>query len=288
MPEPTQIAPGLLEWWDAGHEDLPWRQNRDPYAVWVAEIMLQQTQISTIIPYFQRWMAKFPDVETLAAASLDEVLKLWEGLGYYSRARNLHAAANTVCGEYGGQIPQGVNELMKLKGIGRYTAGAIESIAFDRPAPVLDGNVIRVISRLWDVEQDVTKSATRRQLWHLAEQMVDPERPGDFNQALMELGQKLCLSALPLCQRCPLSTLCLSRQRGTQSERPVRPPRKSTPHHDVTAGVILGEDEKLLIARRPMDGLLGGLWEFPGGARGRGGSPRDTWMSAGSCGQAWS
>ena len=267
MPDVTQIAPGLLEWWDAGHADLPWRRSRDPYAIWVAEVMLQQTQVASVIPYFQRWMANFPDVEALAVAYLDEVLKLWEGLGYYSRARNLHAAATTVCTEYGGQIPDSVDELMKLKGIGPYTAGAIASIAFGRPAPVLDGNVTRVISRLWDIEENVTRSSTRKQLWHLAERMIDHKRPGDFNQALMELGQRICLPVLPLCQQCPLAAQCLSRQRGSQSKRPVRPPRKRTPHHDMTAGVILGKDNRMLIVRRPIDGLLGGLWEFPGGLR---------------------
>jgi A/G-specific adenine glycosylase len=270
MPDLLQIAPGLLEWWDAGHDNLPWRRSQDPYAIWVAEVMLQQTQVATVIPYYERWMARFPDVEALAAASLEEVLKLWEGLGYYGRARNLHAAAAAVSDDYGGQMPESVDELMNLKGIGRYTAGAIASIAFDRPAPVLDGNVIRVFSRLWDIEEDVTRAETKKRMWLMAGQMVDRERPGDFNQALMELGQKICLLALPLCHQCPLTGLCLSRKRGTQSERPVRPPRKKTPHYDLTAGIIMGKDDRLLIARRPIDGLLGGLWEFPGGNKAAG------------------
>ncbi len=269
-PEPIQDA--LLRWWDADHADLPWRRSEDPYAIWVSEIMLQQTQITTVIPYFERWMARFPTVQALAEASLDEVLKLWEGLGYYSRARNLHAAANMVMVDWNGRLPQTAADLMKLKGIGRYTAGAIASIAFNEPAPVLDGNVIRVLSRLTDLPDDVTQTSTKNDLWQLAEELVPPDRPGDFNQALMELGQQICLPARPMCLLCPLPTHCLARQRGTQLERPVRPPRKRTPHYDVVAGIIWARDavvgdpdSKFLIAQRPLDGLLGGLWEFPGG-----------------------
>jgi A/G-specific adenine glycosylase len=255
----------LLAWWDAGHAELPWRMNKEPYSVWVAEIMLQQTQIATVIPYYERWLTRFPTVEALAAASLAEVLKLWEGLGYYSRARNLQAAAQMVVDLYDGRIPDTVTELMKLKGIGRYTAGAIASIAFDRPAPVLDGNVIRVLSRLADLSDDVTEAKTKKQMWQMAEDLVPQERPGAFNQALMELGQTVCLPAVPKCHLCPLEEVCLARARGTQLERPVRPPRRQTPHYNVTAGIIWREDGRLLIAQRPLDGLLGGLWEFPGG-----------------------
>jgi A/G-specific adenine glycosylase len=272
FPDVMTIASKLLTWWDAGHADLPWRNTADPYAIWVAEIMLQQTQITTVIPYYERWLAHFPTVEALAAAPLDEVLKLWEGLGYYSRARHLHAAAQTVVAEYGGQLPQMVAELMRLKGIGRYTAGAIASIAFDRPAPVLDGNVIRVLTRLFDIDADVTQTATQKHLWQVAAGLVPEERPGEYNQALMELGQTICLTGEPRCLLCPLQSDCLARQRGTQLERPVRPPRQRTPHYDVAAAVIWHkEDEpqqphsRFLIAQRPLDGLLGGLWEFPGG-----------------------
>ncbi len=259
-----------MAWWDAGHADLPWRRTRDPYAVWVAEIMLQQTQIAAVIPYYERWLARFPTVEALATAPLDDVLKVWEGLGYYSRARNLYAAARVVVEQYGGKLPRTVSELTKLPGIGRYTAGAIASIAFDVPAPVLDGNVVRVLSRVFDVDEDVTRPATRRRLWQLAEAVLPAVRPGDFNEALMELGQQICLPQNPRCLICPLAAVCLARQRGTQPERPVRPPRRRTPHFDVVAAVIWRDGApsaggRFLIAQRPLDGLLGGLWEFPGG-----------------------
>lgn len=263
--ELKSIVQPLLDWWDQGHADLPWRRDRDPYHIWISEIMLQQTQIKTVIPYFERWMANYPTIEMLASASLDDVLKQWEGLGYYSRARNLHATAQRLVAEYGGKLPNSAESLIKLKGIGRYTAGAIASIAFDQPAPILDGNVIRVLSRLVDLPDDTTLTKTKNHLWRLAESVVPEKRPGDFNQALMELGQRVCQPAKPACHICPLRDLCLARARGTQLERPVRPPRKRTPHFDVAAGVIYREDGRFLIAQRPLDGLLGGLWEFPGG-----------------------
>ncbi len=265
MLNPETFVTRLLQWWDEGHADLPWRRSREPYAIWVAEIMLQQTQITTVIPYYLRWMERFPTVHELAAAELDEVLKMWEGLGYYSRARNLHAAAQAVVEEYGGKLPQTAKELQKLRGIGPYTAGAVASIAFEQPVPILDGNVIRVLSRLYDIADDVTETQTKRYLWQLAEGLVPQERPGDFNQALMELGQRICVPATPRCHRCPVARHCLARERGTQLERPVRPPRKNRPHYNVAAGVIWRDDGRFLIAQRPLDGLLGGLWEFPGG-----------------------
>ncbi len=270
MAKLLDIVESLLAWWDHDHAKLPWRESRDPYAIWVSEIMLQQTQITTVIPYYTRWMRRFPDVGTLASAPLADVLKMWEGLGYYSRGRNLHAAAQMVMAEFDGHIPTTAAELMRLKGIGRYTAGAIASIAFDHPEPVLDGNVIRVLSRLINLAADVTKNETKKQLWQLAADLVPQKRPGDYNQALMELGQTICLPANPKCLLCPLIDQCVARQSGTQHERPVRPLRKRTPHYDVVAGIIWQTGERaatapLLIAQRPLNGLLGGLWEFPGG-----------------------
>ena len=267
MTDLSPIVQPLLAWWDEERADVPWRRRTAPYAIWVAEVMLQQTQIATVIPYYERWMERFPTIEALAAASLDDVLKVWEGLGYYSRARRLHAAAQTVVEELDGRLPQDVETLQSLPGIGPYTAGAIASIAFGRPAPVLDGNVIRVLARLLDLEEDVTQRETRKRLWAVAAGLVPAGRPGDFNEALMELGQRICVPAGPRCPRCPLVAHCLARRRGTQLERPVRPPRKRTPHYDVAAGVIWRNDGHFLIARRSLDALLGGLWQFPGGRR---------------------
>jgi A/G-specific adenine glycosylase len=215
-------------------------------------------------------------VSDLAAASLDDVLKVWQGLGYYGRARNLHATAQRVVAELGACLPDTVEGLLTLKGIGPYTAGAIASIAFNRPAPVLDGNVIRILSRLMDLTADVTKASTKKQLWGIAGELVPETRPGAYNQALMEFGQTLCVPAAPRCHLCPLVDLCLAQGRGTQLERPVRPLRRRTPHYDVTAGIIWREDGRFLIARRPLDGLLGGLWEFPGGKQETGESLTET------------
>lgn len=259
------IAPQLLAWWDEGHADLPWRRTHDPYHIWVSEIMLQQTQIVTVIPYYERWIGRFPTIESLAQAPLDDVLKMWEGLGYYSRARNLHTAAQTVVNEFNGEMPRTVEGLMGLKGIGRYTAGAIASIAFNQSTPVLDGNVIRVLSRLTDLPDDTTQTATKKALWQLAEQLVPLTRAGDYNQALMELGQRICQPANPTCHICPIAEHCLARLNGTQLDRPVRPPRKRTPHYNVVAAVVYREDGRILLVQRPLNGLLGGLWGFPHG-----------------------
>ncbi len=260
----------LLSWWDANRADLPWRRTIDPYAIWIAEVMLQQTQIAAVIPYYERWLARFPTVKALAAAPLGDVLKQWEGLGYYSRARHLHAAAQRIVADHGGRLPDTLEGLLRLPGVGRYTAGAVASIAYGVRAPVLDGNVIRVLSRLFDVAEDVTRPETRARLWALAEALVPAERPGDYNQALMELGQVICVPQRPRCLLCPLRDDCLARQRGTQLERPVRPPRRRTPHYDVVAAIIWRDGPPaagghFLIAQRPHEGLLGGLWEFPGG-----------------------
>lgn len=264
-PDLTPIVTPLLAWWDAGHADWPWRRSRDPYHIWVAEVMLQQTQIAAVLPYYERWLAQFPTVAALAAAPLAHVLKAWEGLGYYSRARHLHAAAQQIMAEWDGRLPETVAELLTLPGIGRYTAGAIASIAFDQPAPLLDGNVIRVLTRLVDLPDDISRSPVRQRLWRIAAAAVPSQRPGDFNQALMELGQRLCLPTTSDCPACPLRTLCQACARGVQLQRPVRPPRRQTPHYQVAAGVIWRANGQLLIAQRPLNGLLGGLWEFPGG-----------------------
>ncbi|NBB95488.1 MAG: A/G-specific adenine glycosylase [Planctomycetes bacterium] len=255
----------MLTWFDAGRRDLPWRRTADPYAIWVSEIMLQQTQVATVVDYYRRFLQAFPSVEALADADLDEVLKLWEGLGYYSRARSLHKAARHVAADLDGRVPHTVEELRKLPGIGAYTAGAIASIAFGVAEPVVDGNVARMLCRLQRIAQPPKAPATQRQLWDLAADLVPPGTPGDFNQAMMELGAMVCRPTNPDCPRCPLGTLCEARRAGLQHDLPPRTPGKAVPHHTVVAGVIFRSDGRVLIDRRPQEAMLGGLWEFPGG-----------------------
>lgn len=235
--------------------------------------MAQQTRIETVIDYFNRWMARFSTLEALAAANQQDVLKLWEGLGYYARARNLHKAAQIVVDEYGGSLPRSRAEILKLPGIGEYTAGAILSMAFGQPEPILDGNVKRVLSRVWDIDQPISETETINRLWALAREIAEAASVGEagvVNEGLMELGATICVPQNPRCLLCPLNDLCLAAARGVQNQRPVIPPKKQTPHYDVAAGVIWRGDpfhSDLLIAQRPQDGLLGGLWEFPGGKR---------------------
>lgn len=260
-----EFVNNLLSWYDRAAADLPWRRSGDPYAIWVSEIMLQQTQVDTVMPYFERFMTAFPTVRALAEAPLGDVLKLWEGLGYYSRARNLHHAAQIINNDFNGVFPATADGLQQLPGIGRYTAGAIASIAFGQSAPVLDGNVIRVFARLTDLDADVTQNAIKDQLWKLAEVWLSRERPGDYNQALMELGRTVCKPRNPLCEVCPVRDYCAAYKHGRQHLRPVKAKKAPIPHYDVAAGVIWHDDGRLLIAQRPLDGLLGGLWEFPGG-----------------------
>lgn len=264
----TIISP-LLDWYDQNKADLPWRDT-DAYCVWLSEIMLQQTQIDTVIPYYKRFLALFPTINHLANAPLDAVLKMWEGLGYYSRARNLHKAAQMVSKEFQGVFPSDITKLQLLAGVGRYTAGAIASISFDISTPVLDGNVIRVFSRWFDLEDDVTQTKVKNRLWEIAEELVPEKRAGDYNQALMELGQKICRPKNPHCEACPVQKFCKAYANGTQAKRPVKKKRAPIPHYDVAAGIIRDENGRLLIAQRPMNGLLGGLWEFAGGKQEKG------------------
>jgi A/G-specific adenine glycosylase len=226
--------------------------------------MLQQTRVETVIPYFERWMKRFPTLAALAQASEQEVLHAWEGLGYYSRARNLQRAARQVAAEWDGQMPADREALERLPGIGRYTAGAIASIAFGQDEPALDGNIRRVLSRLYDIDLPARSPEGERRLWDLAQQTLPPGRAGDFNQALMDLGATICTPGVPDCPRCPVAEFCLARARGVQEQRPVMAPKKVTPHYTVSAAVI-HQNGRVLIARRPSTGLLGGLWEFPGG-----------------------
>jgi A/G-specific adenine glycosylase len=223
--------------------------------------------VATVIPYYKRFLSRYPTVEALAAAPLDDVLKAWEGLGYYSRARNLHRAARQVVEQWGGQFPSSIADLMALPGIGRYTAGAVASFAFGVHAPVLDGNVIRIFSRLFDLSDEVSQPVVRARLWELADDLLPEGRAAAWNEGLMELGRRVCIPGMPRCAECPLAARCLAFARQTQHQRPVKAPRKRLPHYDVTAAVISGADGRLLIAQRPLDKMMGGLWEFPGGKR---------------------
>jgi A/G-specific adenine glycosylase len=260
------IRRALVAWYARHQRDLPWRRTRDPYAVWVSEIMLQQTQVATVIPYYERWLRLFPDVRALAAARLDAVLKAWEGLGYYSRARNMRRAAREIITEFRGRFPETVDGLLKLPGVGRYTAGAIASIAFGRDEPALDGNVVRALCRVFRVSENPKQPATQRRLRTLAGELLPPGRAGFFNQALMDLGATVCVPRAPRCNLCPLNRLCQAHAHGEEAEIPLRTKRKPVPHFDIAAGVVRRGD-RILIARRKAEGLLGGLWEFPGGKR---------------------
>lgn len=254
----------LLDWYQAHARDLPWRNTGDPYAIWVSEIMLQQTRVETVIPYYSRWLKKFPTINSLAQASQQEVLSTWEGLGYYSRARHLHQAAQIVASDFGGQLPQDTKQLVLLPGIGRYTAGAITSIAFGMGEPVLDGNIRRVLARHFDVQEPAGSSAGEKQLWQLAAENLPPGRAGEYNQALMDLGALICTPRDPTCEACPLSKSCKANQLGVQNQRPVKVSRPEIPHYLVSSAIIR-RNQRVLIAQRPPRGLLGGLWEFPGG-----------------------
>ena len=266
------IAQRLLAWAHERLPEYPWRRADDPYAVWVAVVMLQQTQMATVLPYYQSFLARFPAPHDLAAAELGDVLKVWEGLGYYARARNLHAAARLVMTRYGGKLPIDYQQLVALPGIGDYTAGAILSIAFGRDEPAVDGNVRRVLCRLFAVEGNPRRAAIRRRLWDLARCLLPPGRAGDFNEALMYLGAEVCRPDRPDCGElgeavCPLAGLCEAERLGLQEQLPWRAPRRTVPHYDVAAAVIWGDDGRLLIAQRLADDMLGGMWEFPGGRR---------------------
>lgn len=259
----SDIAPLLLPWFDRyGRKDLPWQQKRDAYRVWVSEIMLQQTQVNTVIPYFTVFMDSFPDVKSLASAPMDEVLKHWAGLGYYARARNLHKAACMVCDQFAGELPGDLQQLMTLPGIGRSTAGAILSLAFGQYAPILDGNVKRVIARVYQVQGWAGQSATQKTLWALAEQHTPQQSVDKYNQAMMDLGAMTCKRSRPLCDVCPLSSLCLSFKNNTQAQFPQPRPRKERPHKHRWM-LLHRHENRLLLEHRPPQGIWGGLWSLP-------------------------
>lgn len=258
------IAQRLLDWYSKGHRALPWRDATDPYHIWISEVMLQQTQVVTVIPYYLRFLTRFPTIAALAEASLDDVLTQWRGLGYYSRARSLHRAAKEVYVCYGGQIPDTFRDLRALPGIGDYTAGAILSIAFGRDIVAIDGNVRRVLCRLFNFAGAPSDRAGKLVLHEYAQSLLPNGQAGAFNQAMMELGATICSVNSPRCLECPLLTHCAARALGVQEERPVTIRRNPLPRRFIVSALVM-RDQRLLLVRRIPKGLLGGLWELPGG-----------------------
>lgn len=265
--EREALARQLLNWFAVHQRDLPWRRSRDPYRIWVSEVMLQQTRVEAVRPYYERWFERFPTPEDLAEAPEDDVLKAWEGLGYYSRARNLHSAVREVVERYGGEVPDDPEAVRSLPGVGPYTAGAILSIAFNRSEPAVDGNVLRVLARIYAIADDIMKSRTRTAMEALARELIPPGQAGAFNQALMELGALICTPTSPKCAVCPVASVCRAQAEGLTDQLPVRSKARAPRPVDMVTGVLRRADGRLLLVRRPSEGLLGGLWEFPSGER---------------------
>lgn len=259
-----QFHSRILDWYAENQRQLPWRATKDPYHIWVSEIMLQQTQVGTVIPYYQRFLNRFPTIASLAEADLEEVLKLWEGLGYYSRARNLHQAAIFLNESNAITLPADLAEMKKLPGIGDYTAAAILSIAFQKPYPAVDGNIKRVYARLFQIETPINTPASAKVFKKSATENFNSQHPGEYNQALMDLGAMICKPTQPHCHQCPINTFCDAYESGTVDQYPKKVARKKTPVYQIAVAVVL-KGEYFLITRRKEQGLLGGLWEFPGG-----------------------
>jgi A/G-specific adenine glycosylase len=253
----------LIEWFEMEMRDLPWRKDQDPYKVWVSEIMLQQTRVDTVIPYFTRFLEKFPSIEVLANADEDQVLKAWEGLGYYSRVRNLQSAVKEVHEKYEGQVPDDPKEISTLKGVGPYTAGAILSIAYGKPEPAVDGNVMRVLSRILLIWDDIAKPSSRKIFETAVRSLISHENPSYFNQALMELGALICTPTSPSCLLCPVREHCQAFEAGVQNELPVKTKKKKQRPVELVAVVLKDKQNRILIRKRPESGLLANMWEFP-------------------------
>ncbi|MFC3039238.1 A/G-specific adenine glycosylase [Virgibacillus xinjiangensis] len=253
----------LLRWYDENKRNLPWREDQDPYKVWVSEIMLQQTKVDTVIPYFHHFLEKFPTVYALAEAEQQEVLKAWEGLGYYSRARNLQNAVREVVSEYGGKVPDNPKELGSLKGVGPYTKGAILSIAYDQPEPAVDGNVMRVFSRVLRIEEDIAKQKTKKLFEDHLREIISHDDPSSFNQAIMDLGASICTPTSPACLLCPVQEHCQAFAAGVEEQLPIK--KKAKKQKKIRYVVLLLENEngQYAIEKRPEQGLLGNLWQFP-------------------------
>jgi A/G-specific adenine glycosylase len=267
LPSPTErrrLRRRLLAWFALHQRDLPWRRNRNPYRIWVSEIMLQQTQAAAVVPYFERFLSAFPTLRDLAAADLQDVLRLWEGLGYYRRARDLHRAAREMVATHGGRLPRDPDVATTLPGMGRYTVGAVLSQAFELRLPILEANSRRVLCRLFGVQGDPASGPVQRRLWKLAEALLPNRRVGDFNQALMELGALVCTPAAPRCHACPLMGDCRAQRLGLQSLIPARPVRMPTVETREVAAVVR-RGNRVLLVKRPADGRWAGLWEFPHG-----------------------
>ncbi len=260
---PSQFQKKILTWFDShGRKTLPWQKNKTPYRVWISEVMLQQTQVSTVIPYFERFMQRFPTIELLAQAEEDEVLHYWTGLGYYSRARNLHASAKKIVGDLAGEFPATLIDLEKLPGIGRSTAGAILAIAFQQKATILDGNVKRVLTRFSGITEWPGENSTLEKLWHTAELLTPEKKIADYTQAMMDLGATVCVRGKPQCEKCPLIKHCIAHQLGIEKDLPKSKPKKELPIKQVTL-LILQNNHKILLQKRPSAGIWGGLWSLP-------------------------
>ncbi|MEE2788654.1 MAG: A/G-specific adenine glycosylase [Myxococcota bacterium] len=262
-PSLKQLRAQLLDWYDEHRRTMPWREHPSPWGIWVSEIMLQQTRVDSVIDYYHRFMDRYPTPRALAESSLDELLGFWAGLGYYARARNLHRAAQVVVAEHGGKVPADPGEFRQLVGVGAYTCGAVQSIAFGHPMPVVDGNVIRVIARLDDCHDDPKKSAVQKKFWARATELLDHDRPGDFNQAMMELGATVCTPKRPSCLLCPVKSHCRGLRSSDVETLPRKAPRKKPPTLDRVAGLCTDDQGRIWIGRRPENGLLGGLWGLP-------------------------
>lgn len=267
------LSAHLMNWYRASHRRLPWRDTRDPYLIWVSEVMLQQTQVKTVIPYYQKFIHLFPTVRDLAAADMEQVLKLWEGLGYYARARNFHKAAGIVVDKFDGTIPETIDEFKTLPGVGDYIGAAVQSIAFGHPHAVVDGNVKRVLARIYCLDTPVNRSNAHAVFKVHADRLIEPDDPSCFNQAIMELGALVCTPKSPRCRDCPVSEFCKAFKTSTTDQYPKRIKPKKTPTYHIAAGVVQ-KGNRFLITKRKPDGLLGGLWEFPGGKLEKGESPR--------------
>ncbi|MBM7688522.1 A/G-specific adenine glycosylase [Enterococcus ureilyticus] len=253
----------FLAWYEKEKRNLPWRVNLDPYRIWISEIMLQQTRVDTVIDYYYRFMEWFPTIKDLAEAPDDKLLKAWEGLGYYSRARNLKVAAQQIMTEFDGQMPETIEEIRQLKGIGPYTAGAIGSIAFHIPEPAIDGNVMRVVSRLFEISDDIAKPSSRKVFEAAMYKIIDQHRPGDFNQAMMDLGSSICTPTSPKCEECPIQSYCLSYKNNTMTNYPVKSKKLKPKDVYYIGGIIENKQQEFLLQQRNAKGLLANMWLFP-------------------------